>query len=138
MSAASEAETIDAFRRGYEERRRLVGRRCEACGFRTATWALLCPRCGARALREAPLSGRGRVVAGTVQTVPADEFVNDAPYAYVVVDLDEGGRVTGWMPVVRTPDALRLGRRVRWTPSYRPGLVFEWDDDPSGERPETP
>lgn len=93
----------------------------------TATWGLLCPQCGERDLVEHPLSGKGTVAAFTVQTVPTDEFLNDAPYAYVIVDLDGGGRMTGWMPEVRRDSELSIGDRVRWRPSYKPGVVFERD-----------
>jgi uncharacterized OB-fold protein len=71
---------------------------------------------------------RGQVVAFTVLSVPADEFANDAPYAYVVVELDDGARVTGWMPSVRAVDDLPLGRRVRFAPSYKPGVQFVPDE----------
>lgn len=50
--------------------------------------------------------------------------MNDAPYAYVVVELDGGGRVTGWMPSVRSDSDLVLGERVRFVPSYKPGVQF--------------
>ena len=118
------AHSIAEYLRGYEEEQRLRGFR-SACGFVTATWGLVCPVCGKADLVELALSGRGTLVAGTVQTVPSDEFLNDAPYAYVVVELDEGGRMTGWMPGVRSEADLKLGDRVRWKPSYRAGVVFE-------------
>jgi uncharacterized OB-fold protein len=126
--ARSELHSIEEFRRGYEEERRLRGYR-SGCGFVTATWGLVCPACGIRDLEEVILSGRGRVAAFTIQTVPSDEFVNDAPYAYVLVDLDEGGRLSGWMPAVRQEGDLAIGDRVRWAPSYKPGVQFEKDPE---------
>ena len=96
----------------------------------TATWGLRCPACGQAALAEFEVSGRGRIAAFTVQTVPSDEFLNDAPYAYVIVALEEGGRLTGWMPSVRRDEDLAIGDRVRWVASYKPGVVFERDDRP--------
>ncbi len=130
--AVADAEgrhSIAEFRHGYEEEGRLRGFR-SGCGFVTATWGLRCPRCGAADLAEATLSGRGRVAAFTVQNVPSDEFLNEAPYAYVVVDLEEGGRISGWMPSVRRPEELALGAAVRWLPSYKPGVLFEREPPP--------
>ncbi len=121
----SAPHTIAEFVRGYEEESRLRGFRCRSCGLVTATWGLACSRCGARDLEEAALAGTGRVVAFTILSVPGDEFLNDAPYAYVVVELDGGGRVTGWMPSVRSDSELALGARVRFVPSYRPGVQFQ-------------
>jgi uncharacterized OB-fold protein len=93
----------------------------------TATWSLACPRCGEARLGEIELSGRGRIVAYTVQNVPGDEFLNEAPYAYVIVELEEGGRITGWMPTVRREEDLAIGDRVRFSTSYKPGVQFVKD-----------
>jgi uncharacterized OB-fold protein len=90
----------------------------------SATWSLACPRCGRADLEETALADSGTVVAFTVLSVPGDEFLNDAPYAYVVVDLEGGGRITGWMPSVRSEGDLRIGERVRFVPSYKPGVQF--------------
>lgn len=133
-SSAPTAHSIEAYRRGFEEEGRLLGFR-SACGFVTATWGLLCPRCGKRDLSEVDLSGRGRIAAYTVQTVPAEEFVNDAPYAYVVVELEEGGRITGWIPGTRAPDELEVGLPVAWVASYRAGVQFERRPPAEGAAP---
>ncbi|HTP54980.1 MAG TPA: OB-fold domain-containing protein [Thermoplasmata archaeon] len=110
--------------RGYEEGSVLRGFRCAACGHLTATWGVACSRCGAARLEEATLSTAGRIVAFTVLSVPGDEFVNDAPYAYVVVELDGGGRITGWMPTVHAERDVAVGDRVRFSPGYKPGVQF--------------
>jgi uncharacterized OB-fold protein len=119
--------TIDEFVKGYEESGRLRGFRCRNCGLVTATWGLACSRCGVPDLEEAELSGQGKVVAFTILSVPGDEFLNDAPYAYVVVELDGGGRVTGWMPTVRSDHELAIGDRVHFVTSYKPGVQFAKD-----------
>jgi uncharacterized protein len=122
---SSEPHSVNEFVHGYEEEGRLRGFRCTACGLILATWGLACPRCGEPALEEHELATSGRVVAFTVLTVPGDEFLNDAPYAYVVVELDGGGRVTGWMPSVREETDLAIGDRVRFAQSYKPGVQFQ-------------
>ncbi|MGI0155687.1 MAG: Zn-ribbon domain-containing OB-fold protein, partial [Thermoplasmata archaeon] len=96
------AHTIQEFVQGYEERQELRGFRCPNCGLVTATWGLACLRCGTMDLVETALSPKGRVTAFSILSVPGDEFLNDAPYAYVVVELEGGGRITGWMPTVRS------------------------------------
>ena len=121
--------TIEQWRHGYEEESRLRGFRSR-CGFVTATWGLVCPQCGQRDLEEAELGRQGRIAAFSVQTVPSDEFVNEAPYAYVVVDLDGGGRVTGWIPGVAREDELQVGEAVHFAPSYKPGVQFARGPDP--------
>lgn len=98
----------------------------------TATWGLACSRCGHRDLEEAVLSPKGNVVAFTILTVPSEDFLNDAPYAYVVVELDGGGRVTGWMPTVRAENQIAIGDRVHYVTSYRAGVQFAKDGENAG------
>ena len=123
-SLPAAAHSIEEWVHSYEQGGPLRGFRCPKCGLLTATWNLACPRCGQVGLLEHPLGSAGKVVAFTILTVPGDEFLNDAPYAYVVVELDGGGRITGWMPSVRTVEGLTIGERVRFVPSYKPGVQF--------------
>ena len=116
--------TIQEWIQGYEEGNRLRGFRSPNCGLVTATWGLACPRCGRADLEETALATTGAVLAFSVLTVPGEEFLNDAPYAYVIVELDGGGRITGWMPAVRSETDLAIGDRVQFLPSYKPGVQF--------------
>jgi uncharacterized OB-fold protein len=119
--------SIQDFVSGYEAEHRLRGLRCPHCQFVTATWGLACPRCGGAELVETPLAANGHVVAFTLQTVPGDEFLNEAPYAYVVVELDGGGRITGWMPAVKAEGDLEIGDAVHYVSGYKPGVQFAKD-----------
>ena len=130
----SAPHTVAEFVRGYEEEQRLRGFHCTNCDLRTATWGLRCPKCGAAERVEIELSGRGRVSAYTILAVPGDDFLNDAPYAYVVVDLEEGGRITGWMPSVRQVSDLAIGDAVHFVPGYKPGVQFAKDADATAAR----
>lgn len=123
------AHSIEEWIHGYEEESKLRGFRCRSCGLTTATWGLACSRCGADGLTEIELPTRGKVVAFTVQHVPADDFLNEAPYAYVVVELDGGGRITGWMPTVKQESDLTIGEAVHFAPSYKPGVQFAKDTE---------
>jgi uncharacterized protein len=121
----SAPHSIAEFVQAYESSRTLRGFRCPSCGTVTATWGLACSRCGASPLEETNLGEQGRVVAGTIVAVASDEFVNDAPYAYVLVELDGGGRLSGWIPGVRSEEEIAPGTRVRYRASYKPGVQFE-------------
>lgn len=124
--------TIDDFVKGYESDGKLRGFRCTDCGLVTATWGLACSRCGHRELTETELSTKGKVVAFTILTVPGEEFLNDAPYAYVVVDMDGGGRITGWMPSVRAESDIKIGDPVHYVTGYKPGVQFAKDAEGAG------
>jgi len=127
---AAPGHSIDQYRKGFEEEHRLRGFR-SACGFVTATWGLRCPRCG-DPLVEAELGRRGTIAALSVQTVPSDEFLNDAPYAYVLVDLEGGGRVAGWVRGIAPGDPLAIGDAVELVEGYRPGVQFQRRGHPPG------
>jgi uncharacterized OB-fold protein len=120
----SAPHSITDYRKAYEEEGALRGFR-SGCGYVSVTWALACPQCGQRDLTEVALAREGELRAVTVQHVPSDEFLNEAPYAYVLVALDGGGTVAGWVEGVRTDAELQIGDRVRFRPSYKPGVQFE-------------
>src|SRR3954454_384478 len=73
------------------KRHQLVCQRCTEC----ANWIFYpreqCPVCFSNKLEWAPVSGRGRVFAYTIVSQPAHPgFEPDVPYAYAIVQLDEG------------------------------------------------
>lgn len=98
--------------------------RCADCGTLSSVFTVVCPRCASLNIVRATLSGYGTVRTFTIQNVAPDEFASEAPYAYVIVEMDEGFSVSGWMPEVRTASAIRIGDRV--SPSGRRGcsLLF--------------
>ena len=76
------------------KRHELVCQRCVKC----ASWIFYpreqCPTCFSTDLEWAPVSGEGRVFAYTIVYQPANTaFEPDAPYAYAIVQLDEGVRL---------------------------------------------
>ncbi len=76
------------------KRHELVCQRCRDC----ADWIFYareqCPSCFSTSLEWAPVSGRGHVYAVTIVQQPAHAaFEPDVPYAYAIVQLDEGIRL---------------------------------------------
>ncbi len=76
------------------KRHELVCQRCRQC----ASWIFYpreqCPTCFSTDLEWAAVSGKGRVFAFTIVYQPANSaFEPDAPYAYAIVQLDEGVRM---------------------------------------------
>ena len=51
--------------------------------------------------------------------------MNDVPYAWVIVELEGGIRITGWIPFIASKNDLKIGQKVRLVKSYRTGRVFE-------------
>ncbi|MFM7141550.1 MAG: OB-fold domain-containing protein, partial [Alphaproteobacteria bacterium] len=115
---------------------RLVMMRCSACGWIVHPARPVCSRCRGRELAQHELSGRGRVVAWTVnhqRWMPGLE----EPYAIAIVELAEQANLRLTTNVVDTPpERLRvdLPVRVRFREaSEEIGLpVFEEDPSPEG------
>ncbi len=76
------------------KRHELTCQRCRQC----ASWIFYpreqCPTCFSTDLEWAPVSGKGRVFAYTIVHQPANAaFEPEVPYAYAIVQLDEGVRM---------------------------------------------
>jgi uncharacterized OB-fold protein len=110
--------------------------RCTGCGYFVHPPGPVCPHCLGRALEFAPVSGRGTVVASTVNHqawYPGWE----TPYVVAIVELVEqpGLRITTNI-VGCPPEAVTIGLPVAveflehgavWLPQFRPvsGAVVE-------------
>lgn len=75
-------------------RHELVLQRCQECGHYRYPPGDTCPRCLSDRLAWVKVSGRGSIYTWVVfHQVYHQAFANDAPYAVVVVQLEEGARL---------------------------------------------
>ncbi len=86
---------VSEYNRDVHRRLGLVGYKCNACGFVTATHREVCPDCGNKELEEVKLSRRGKIVSFTVVRFPPLEFKGQEPYAIAMVQLEDGCLVVG-------------------------------------------
>lgn len=74
--------------------RRLLIRKCKACGAKHFMPRNGCPNCWSEDLEWADASGRGTVhTFSIVRRAPLPEFAANAPYVVAMVDLEEGPRM---------------------------------------------
>jgi uncharacterized OB-fold protein len=86
--------------------------RCDACSAWRHVPREICARCGSAAWSWARASGRGRIFTWTVaERAMHPAFAADAPYAPVVVEMEEGVRLVSQM-VDCAPDALAIDMPV--------------------------
>jgi uncharacterized OB-fold protein len=103
---------------------RLVLQRCDSCEAFVWYPRSMCPTCGAGSLTWTPSQGTGAVYAVSVHHKAArPELEALAPYAIVLVDLDEGVRLLGRADV-EDPSLVSVGQRVRWRPDPTGGRAF--------------
>jgi uncharacterized OB-fold protein len=93
-------------------KRELRFQRCESCGAWRHPPRPMCASCHSLQWEWAPTKGSGKVYCWTTVYQPLDPaFADDVPYAAVVVELDEGPRLTTWVTGI-SPDELRVGMPV--------------------------
>ena len=102
----------------------LTGFRCTN-GHTWITPVRRCPTCSSKEIAAVELPHDGTIVTFTIQNVAAEEFINETPFAFAIVELSDGTRVTGWVPYVASDRDLAIGDKVRYEPTYKPGIMFE-------------
>ncbi len=91
---------------------RLVVQRCKHCGQRRFPPREICSDCLGRDADWVASSGRGTIVSFNVMhQVYHPGFASDVPYAVVLVELEEGGRLLTNL-IGCAPDQVRIGLPV--------------------------
>jgi uncharacterized OB-fold protein len=105
---------------------KLLAWACGKCGHKSITPMYVCPLDKSRDIRTATLPSTGVVDAYTIQKLIApEEFLNDIPFAFVVVKMDDGTHVSGMVLDVASERDLPAGSKVRHSPSYKSVYLFE-------------
>ena len=93
-------------------RGQLLIKRCRACGRFLAPQRETCDGCTSEVLEWTPASGKGTLYSYVfMHQVLHPAFREEVPYNLIVVELDEGPRLTS--NLVGTPDdQIRVGMRV--------------------------
>ncbi len=103
----------------------ITGFHCNGCDYDQFSPMVRCPKCRGSDIGTRQFSGTGKVVSYTIQTVASEEFINETPFAFAVIQLDDGPKVSGWIPWISRSDDLPMGQAVKYYPSYKPGMQFE-------------
>ncbi len=104
---------------------RIVGFHCQGCKYDQFSPMLRCPKCRSSDITTREFSITGTVESYTIQTVAAEQFLNETPFAFVVVKLDDGPRISGWIEWIARPSDLPMGQKVQFRSSYKPGMIFD-------------
>ncbi len=110
----------DALRDG-----KIIGFRCKTDGYQQFSPMIRCPKCRQTDLETREFSTTGTVLSYTIQSVASEQFLNETPFAFAIIQLDDGPKVSGWIPWISKPAELPVGSKVTYTPTYKPGFMFE-------------
>jgi len=118
---SAKPEFIEAAKAGN-----ILARKCSKCGEIHLATVYYCKNCGNKGFEDTILKGTGKVVTYTIMTVPPAGFEDLAPYAWVVMELDDSAiRVSGFLAKISTPEDLPIGTPVKVTGFDERGIVLE-------------
>ena len=118
---SAKPEFIDAAKNGN-----VLARKCTKCGELHLATVYFCKKCGNKGFEDSILKGVGKVVTYTIMTVPPAGFEDLAPYAWVVMELDDSGiRISGFLAKIPAPEDLPIGTSVKIVGFDERGIVLE-------------
>ena len=104
----------------------VLARKCTKCGELHLATVYFCKKCGNKGFEDSILKGIGKVITYTIMTVPPAGFEDLAPYAWVVMELDDSGiRISGFLAKIPAPEDLPIGTSVKIVGFDERGIVLE-------------
>lgn len=121
-----EFDFIHKFQSAVKEGK-LIGLKCKDCGHTHTIPVVYCLKCQSPNLEIVELPTTGKIITFSVlPMVVPERFAEEAPYAWAVIELDDGTRVSGWIPYVRSEKDLKIGQKVKLVRAgFKPGMVFK-------------
>ena len=118
---SAKPEFIEAAKTGN-----VLARKCIKCDELHLATVYFCSKCGSKEFEDSILKGTGKVVTYTIMTVPPAGFEDLAPYAWVVMELNDSGiRISGFLPNIQKPEDLQIGAIVKVVDFDNRGIVLE-------------
>jgi uncharacterized OB-fold protein len=81
------------YAREIPQRYRLEAVKCQQCQKILFPPRLICPSCRSRQFDKVNLKPEGKVLSYTIIRVAPSQFVDQAPYAVGIIELDDGARI---------------------------------------------
>ena len=121
VKLSAKPEFIEAAKAGN-----ILARKCTKCGELHLATVYYCKKCGNKGFEDSILKGTGKVVTYTIMTVPPAGFEDLAPYAWVVMELDDSGiRISGFLPNIEKPEDLPIGTAIKVVSFDDRGIVLK-------------
>ena len=123
---SAKPEFIEAAKAGT-----VLARKCMKCSELHLATVYFCKKCGSKGFSNSILKGAGKVITYTIMTVPPAGFEDLAPYAWVVMELDDTSenmspvRISGFLANIQKPGDLPIGTAVRVVNFDNRGIVLE-------------
>ncbi len=126
--------TSKEFNESLKKNHKLIGLKCNDCGWITVPPKMVCRKCASYNLEKVELKGTGTIQTFTTIFVAAEGRQNEVPYTVVLVKLDEGPWIMGNLcdidPAKVTMDV--IGKKVDMGVKVFPGDKYSGGE---GARP---
>jgi len=106
----SQPFTIDQFYKFIGEKK-LMAAKCNSCGLLLVPPRPMCSKCLSTDLKWVELKPRGKILTYTVIYVAPKQFETLAPYAFGIIELEDGPKLPGMIKDVKFED-LKVGMEV--------------------------
>ena len=106
---------------------KVLAHKCKKCGNMQLATIVFCDKCYSHDFEVVEVEGKGKVVTYTIQNVAPVEYEKYAPYAWVVVRLDAGFNVSGFLQSVSSPKDLPINSRIKIVGYDERGMLLEKD-----------
>jgi uncharacterized OB-fold protein len=118
--------TIEQFFKFLKERK-LTAAKCKQCGTTHLPPRPVCSNCYSKELTWTQLKPKGKLVTYTVIHIAPEQFQNIAPYAYGIIELENGLRLPGMIKNIEH-EKIEVGIE----------LEVDFDTEPSPTWPQWP
>ncbi len=104
--------TPSRYWREIPQRYRFEANQCTKCQVKFFPPRLICPECKSQEMEEAKIEEMGKLITYTIIRVPPQQYVDQAPFAVGIVELDDGVKLTGQV-VDCDFDDIKIGMRLK-------------------------
>jgi len=119
--------TIEQFYKFISEKK-LMAAQCKECGSKFLPPRPICTNCYSRNLAWIQLKTRGKLVTYTIIHVAPQQFQKFAPYAYGIVELEDGLRLPGMIKDVEH-EKIQIGMELEV--AFEPTTAEDWPKWPT-------
>jgi uncharacterized OB-fold protein len=118
--------TIEQFFKFLKEKK-LMAAKCMQCGTIHLPPRPVCTNCYSKELSWTQLETKGRLVTYTVIYIAPEQFQKTAPYAYGILELENGLRLPG---IIKNIELEKLNVGIKLEVDFEPEVSPDWPQWP--------
>ncbi len=106
---------------------KVLAYKCKKCGNLQLATTIFCSKCSSQDLVPTVVECKCNVIKFPIQDVAPAEYEKYKPYAWVVVKLDTGFNISGFLSGIDSPKNLPINARVKIVGYDERGIILSLD-----------